>query len=72
MKAQCIFRCQIKGHTYRVVEIDDPNKATGKRYRAYRDRRRYDGVEWNFLGSAVGSVLTELSYEVLGEIKKIW
>lgn len=72
MKEQCIFRCQFKGHTLRVVEVDNPDGATRKCYRTYMDRRRLDVCDWYYLGGAIGSILLVLSREVLDEIKEIW
>ena len=75
---RCVFRCWFNGNSYRVMEttqvfeVGSTKLESSKRYWTYVGKKRLDEAEWYHLGSAIGSILVELSREVLDDIKEIW
>ena len=75
---RCVFRCWFNGNSYRVMEttqvfeVSSTKLESGKRYWTYVGKKKLDETAWCHLGGAIGSILLELSREVLTDIKEIW
>lgn len=72
MKRRCVFKCQIYGKWYYVYEYPNPILRDMPYYQTYVGRKRLDVCTWSCLGSAIGSILSNLEDGVLIDLVQVW
>ena len=71
MERECIFRCQRKGRTYRVIAVPNERAIHGVMYVAYIGRRRLEPMMWYNPEFAIESVLSDaLGKELWKEVRE--
>ena len=72
MEKVCVFKCNVSGKWFRVYECAHPDDSRRTCYQTYIGRKRLDSSTWSNLGSAIGSILDTVGYDVVSNLVEAW
>lgn len=72
MKGTCVFRCQFKGQTYRVLEQERPHFHGEKIYWTYIGRRKLDATHWDRFEGAIASIMLRYDSSFIYNLLRAW